>query len=159
MGFFDDYTSGITTYPDENVVIEIVDVEVNGGRALNTNDEATFRVQVTNNGPVTLTQVVVKIEGLNGTKVRQNGAASPYEQTFLTTSGQVQQIPDATHNSTVVSTGSSFGFKAPGRNLPPSDLVKITFEDWKPDFEHIHTTHTTPRAALTAVYRDNVLRS
>ncbi len=159
MGFIDDYTTGINTYPDENVVIEIVDVDVNGGGALNTNDEGSFRVQVTNNGPLTLTDVVLKVEGLNGTKVKQNGAGSSYEQVFLTSSGVVEQLPAVTHNNTVVSTGSAFGFKAPARNMPVSDLIKITFEDWKPDFEHIHTSHTNERPTVTAVYRDNVLRS
>jgi hypothetical protein len=50
---FDDMTTAIETYPNGHVEIEIVDVEV-PGNVLNIEEEARFRVKVTNRGPLHL---------------------------------------------------------------------------------------------------------
>jgi len=60
--YFDTYTTAIETYPDDNVELHIVDLTFQGS-VLTANETATFNVKVTNNGPVTLQDVRLKIEG------------------------------------------------------------------------------------------------
>jgi hypothetical protein len=95
------------------------------------------------------------VKGLNGTLVRQNGAAAVFGSEFVTEAGQ---IPDVHHHESKQISSSPLKFKAPGP-LPLSDLVEITFEDWRPDFEHINTVHTKATTKVSATYSDKVLRS
>jgi hypothetical protein len=69
MSVIDDLTTAVETYPKSNVQIQIEDVEFPGD-VLNVDEEGSFKVRVTNNGPLNLTDVTVKLKGLNGAQVR-----------------------------------------------------------------------------------------
>jgi hypothetical protein len=56
--------------------------------ALNATETATFRVQVSNTGPLELTNLTLRIKGLNGASVANNGAAAPVVSDFVT-----QELP------------------------------------------------------------------
>ena len=47
MGFFDDFTNALETYPETGVQLEIVEVSFPDS-VLNVEETATFRVKVTN---------------------------------------------------------------------------------------------------------------
>ena len=83
MGFFDDFTNALETYPETGVQLEIVAVSFPDS-VLNVEETATFRVKVTNTGPLNLTDVSLRIKGLNGATVANNGAASPFVSEFVT---------------------------------------------------------------------------
>ena len=153
MPFFDDYTNAIESYPESYVQLEIVNITVPGS-ALNQGETGSFDVKVTNSGPLRMNDLTVRIRGLNGTLVADAGAAAPYVSEFVTSAGQFPQVP--AHNSDGVTNIGGFRFKAPASAQPPQDLVEVTFEDWKPDFEHIHLSHTRAADAVKAVHNDRV---
>jgi Aminotransferase class-V len=68
MSVIDDLTAAVETYPKSNVHIHIEDPQF-PGEVLNVDEEGTFKVRVTNNGPLNLTDVSVKITGLNSVQV------------------------------------------------------------------------------------------
>lgn len=139
MSFFDEMTQAVADYPVDNVDIEIVNV-VTPGNAVNVNEVSTFRVKVTNRGPLVLTGVTLRIRGQNGATVQNGGAASPFVDEFVT-----QALPtiDA-HGGSQLSVGSNMQFKAPGRAQASKNLVKATLEDWNPLLDHILNGHSDP---------------
>jgi hypothetical protein len=61
MSVIDDLTAAVETYPKSNVQIQIEDPQF-PGEVLNVDEEGTFKFRVTNNGPLNLTDVSVKIK-------------------------------------------------------------------------------------------------
>ena len=131
-GFFirRDEQHAVGTYPATFVDLEIVDVVTPG--ALNTGDKPSFRVKVTNRGALELTGVTLKIKGLNGATVKQNGAAAPFVPEFVTATSQLATVgghaPLGTGSSQTTN-GSPFSFQAPGSAQPSRNLVQVTLED------------------------------
>ena len=140
MAFFDDMTTALETYPVDNVTIEIVDV-VFAGSAINVGEEGTFKVRVNNNGPLEMTDVILKISSQNGARVRNNGgAAPPFASEFITS---LTQIPTITgHDGSVTSTGGGFKFKAPAGAQGAKVLIKATIEGWNANLNHILNSHS-----------------
>lgn len=153
MGFFDDYADAIETYPDTEVTIEIVDVTVPGD-ALNVNELGSFRIQITNNGVLAMDDVVFKVRGLAGTRVKQNGAAAPLVEEFVTGVGQVERV--RARGGVATTNGSPLGFEAPGSPRAAQDLIEVTLEGWNPSEDNLLTAHSRGSAAVRAVYRDRV---
>src|SRR5262245_31842719 len=112
---FDDMTAAVEGYPAASVDLEIVDV-VFPGDVINVNERPTFRVKVTNRGALEMTGVTLRIKGLNGATVKQNGAAAPYVAEFVTTTSQLATV--AGHGGVQTTNGSPFGFTAPGSPQP-----------------------------------------
>ena len=73
MAFFDEMTAALETYPVTEVLLEIVDV-VFPENVLNVGEEATFKVKVTNTGPLNLTGVTLRIKGQHGATLKNPGA-------------------------------------------------------------------------------------
>src|SRR5262245_21837877 len=71
--FFNGFRDAMHDYPEQFVVLEIVEVAF-PDTVLNTGEEGTFRVRLTNNGLLDMTDVTLKIRGLNGTLVKSGGA-------------------------------------------------------------------------------------
>jgi hypothetical protein len=139
MAFFDDMTAALETYPVTDVDLEIVDV-VTPGDVLNVSEVSTFRVQVTNRGPLNLTGVTVRIRGQNGATVANNGAIAPFVTEFVT-----QELPaiDA-HGGSQLTVGSPLKFKAPSGAQASKTLVKATLEAWNANTDHIFNGHSDP---------------
>ena len=149
-----DIDTAIRTYPETNMALEIIELDIPGTQ-LNTTDTATFRVRVTNTGPLVVTGVTLKVQGQNGATVANNGAAAPFVSEFVT-----QELPTiGAHGGTAITVGSPLKFKAPGRPQSARDLVKVTLQDWRTDFQHLFDAHTGPVAAVEATYNDDVIAS
>ena len=69
MPIFEQILTELETYPQDYLVLEIVDVGI-PGEVLNVNDIAPFKIRVTNNGPLHLTNVTLRVSGQNGAVVR-----------------------------------------------------------------------------------------
>lgn len=152
MAYFDDMNAAIETYPETDVTIEIVDV-VFPGSALNAGEIGTFRVKVTNTGPLHLDGVTLRIKGLNGATVADNGAIAPFVSEFVT-----QELPRINaHGGSQLTVGSSLKFKAPARAQASRDLVKASLEDWDANLDHILLAHSDPVASVNDTYAVQVV--
>ena len=142
---FEEMSNAVATYPATFVDLEIVDVVTPG--ALNAGDRPSFRVKITNRGALELTGVTLKIKGLNGATVKQNGAAAPFVPEFVTVPSQLATVgahaPRGTDSSQTTN-GSPFSFEAPGSAQPSRNLVQVTLEDWNPTLNHILIGHSDP---------------
>lgn len=155
MAFFDDMTAAVETYPETYVDLEIVEVDT-PGNALNEGERATFRVKVTNRGPLVLTGVTLQVSGMHGATVKNNGAAAPFVSSFIT--GELPTI-DA-HGGSQLTTGSPLTFQAPAGAQALQTLVKATLEAWDVNLDHILNGHSDPhRDAPKGTYSDAVLAS
>jgi uncharacterized membrane protein len=152
MAFFDDMTAALATYPETDVDLQIVDV-VTPGDVLNVGETATFRVQVTNRGPLNLTGVTLRIKGLNGATVANNGILSPFVSEFVT-----QELPpiDA-HGGSQLTVGSPLKFKAPAGAQASKTLVRATLEAWNANTDHIFNGHSDPLDSPRGVHAAEVV--
>jgi len=139
---FEDMTAAVEAYPAASVDLEIVDV-VFPGSVINVNERPSFRVKVTNRGPLEMTGVTLRIKGVNGATVKQNGAASPFVSEFVTTTSQLATI--GAHGGSQTTNGSPFSFAAPGSPQPNHPLVQVTLEDHNFTLNHILNGHSDPR--------------
>lgn len=142
MALFDDMTNEVATYPVNNVTLEIVDVTFPGS-VLNTREEGTFRVKVSNKGPLNLNNVKVRITGKNGATVAGNGAVTTFVSELVT-------LPMATIGGHV-GTGivpddptRPLKFKAPQDEQGRKTLLAATIDAWDADFDHMLVDHSDP---------------
>jgi hypothetical protein len=154
MGVIEDLDAQIATYPETYVLLDIVEVD-SPGEAINVDEEGSFRVQVTNNGPVNLTDVTVKVKGLNGVLVKTGGAPDlEYRDEFEI------GIPDILGDGgSQVTEGSKLGFKAPSQPLDSQPLFKATLQLWNGNLDRILNAHTRPLDTVKATYEDEVVQS
>ncbi|MBC7995966.1 MAG: hypothetical protein H7Z15_22285 [Rhizobacter sp.] len=139
MAYFDDMTAALAAYPLTDVQLEIVDVTF-PGTALNTGETGSFRVKVTNTGPLNLTGVTVRVSGQNGATVANNSVIAPFVSDFIT-----QELPTiSAHGGSQLSVGSPLKFKAPTGAQASKTLVKATLEAWDANFDHILLGHSDP---------------
>ncbi len=149
MSVIDDLTAAVEAYPKSNVQIQIEDVQF-PGEVLNVDEEGTFKVRVTNNGPLNLTDVTVKIKGLNGALVRVGPPLIGY-----TEESQANIHDVAGDGGSVLS--PEFFFKAPDKPSETSeDLFKATLHDWNANLNRILNDHTDPVGAVKDVYTHEV---
>jgi hypothetical protein len=144
VAFFDDMLVALEAYPETYVTLEIIDVVIEEGEdVVNVNDEATFKVKLTNSGPLNLTDVTVRIDGVHGATVKKEGAAAQFEEDF---------VYDLTPRPTINGDGGelilpptqSFHFKAPAEEQDEKTLVKATLERWDGDLSRIMINHSEP---------------
>jgi hypothetical protein len=136
MGIFDEMVTEVEAYPETHVVLEIVDVSFTED-VLNQGEVGDFKVRVTNNGALDLTDVTLKVEGRNGATVR-DGLAADFAPDFI--SGELPTI-DA-HGGFQETTFASF--LAPDREQESKTLVKATLQRWNANTNHIFTDHSDP---------------
>jgi hypothetical protein len=153
MGFFDDMTAAVAVYPVDDVLIEIVDVDF-PDQVLNVNEEATFKVKITNTGPLDLTDVTLRVKGQHGARLKvpvifnpnlpvaKRAAAPAALSQFV---DEVVSDPLGTiagHGGT--QTSQTFTLKAPGASQVSQTLIKATLEGWNARFDHILNGHSDP---------------
>jgi hypothetical protein len=137
---FEEMKDAVEAYPASFVDLEIIDVVTPG--ALNVGDRPSFRVKVTNRGALELTNVTLRIKGLNGATVKQNGAAAPFVPEFVTTTSQLATV--SAHGQSQTTNGSPFSFQAPGVAQPSRNLVQVTLEGHNFTLNHILNGHSDP---------------
>jgi len=152
MSIFEDMTTELASYPVTNVQLEFVEVIV-PGTALNTNEFGTFRVKVTNTGPLVLTGVTVKVRGQNGAKVASNGMAGTFGAEVVT-----QELPAiGAHGGSQITVGGPLRFQAPAATQPSRTLLKATLESWDANLDHILNGHSDPLDPPRGVFSAEVV--
>ena len=158
MGVLDDISAAVATYPREYLTVEIVEVEPPGG-LIHEDEEVPFRIQVANDGPLDANQVSLLVEGLNGTKVKSNGAAATYGNSFTISGAFFGNVPGHSNGPNdpgpVVTTGNPFKFKQ-GSDAPARDLVRVSVAGWSSSFDHTFNNHTVADPEAKDVYNDVV---
>lgn len=174
MAFFDDMTTALQDYPASNVVIEIIDVVLSSGNVLNTTEQATFKVKVSNNGPLNLTGVTLRIKGVNGAKLKSNGIAvppvvvlpavrapapsigarAPAPPLGLFVDELVSKVLPTIGGHVGSQTTETFTMKAPPDATvgPAENLVKASLEAWDAELAHILVGHSDPQGAVNGFY-------
>ena len=156
MTIIDDLVRAIEAYPHESITLEIVAVDPPGD-AINTGEAVSFRIEAANSGPLDVNDLIVFVEGLNGTEVRQNGAAAQFVSSFTTAVGQFPRVPAHQGNAPVLSTGSPFQFEAPNNPKPAgTQLVRVSVAGWNTDLAHPLVSHSDGDATANAVYSSEV---
>jgi hypothetical protein len=163
---FDEFTTAVATYPETNVAIGIVEVAFTSGNALNISEDATFKVKVTNNGPLDLTDVTVRVKALNGAKLKAPLTPAPNPtpvpvartQAAATVIGLVDDLVSEAiplvrgHGGT--GTTEIFTFKAPANdsNGNTRNLVKASLEGWNGSLNHMLLGHSDPLESVNGIY-------
>jgi hypothetical protein len=158
MGLLDDISNAVKTYPREYLIVEIVQVEPPGG-LIHEDEDVPFRIQVANDGPLDANQVSLLVEGLNGTKVKSNGAAAQYGDSFTISGSYFGDVPAHSNGPNdpgpVVSKGNPFMFKQ-GSDAPARDLVRVSVKGWSSSFDHMFNNHTQADTEAQDVYNAQV---
>jgi hypothetical protein len=153
MPYFDEMATALAEYPVTDVTLEVVEVVVPGA-ALNVNEVASFRVRVSNNGPLNLSNVTVRIKAQNGALVANNGAISPFVSEFVT-----QALPTIGNKSSQLTVGSPLKVKAPPGAQASKTLVKATLEGWDADLNNILNGRSDPLDNPSGTYAAAVVIS
>lgn len=157
MGFFNDMKKAVETYPTEFIELDIIDLSFPGS-VLNQGEEGSFKVQVTNRGALNLTDVTVKVKGVNGAQVKTGGAADTnYRSEFVTGKSQLEKLN--AHGDSEVIGGSPMKFKAPGSPQPAGNLLEVTIQDWDGNLDHIMLAHSDPVDSPKATFNSQVVGS
>jgi hypothetical protein len=171
VAFFDDMTNAVAVYPVDNVLLEIVDV-VFTGDVFNVSEELSFKVKVTNTGPLNLTDVTLRLKGQHGAKLRRplvvNQPPTPTARASrigatATSTTFVEEFVSAAlpeirgHGGT--QTSGTFTLKAPEEAQASQTLVKATIEGWNGNLNHILIDHSDPLDPPKATYSAEVVGS
>ena len=171
MAFFDDMASAVRTYPETEVTIEIIDV-VTEGDALNVNEQASYKIKVTNDGPLNLAGVTLRVKGLNGTTLKRPlvvdrpGIPAATSKSARIDADPVQfvgefvttPLPQINGHGGSAST-AAFTLKAPAStsNGAAKNLVKATLEAWDANLDHILIGHSDPLDTVKGIYSAEVV--
>ena len=169
---FDEFTTAVATYPETNVGIDVIDVAFSSGTALNVNEEATFKVKITNNGPLDLTDVTVRIKGINGAKLKGSLVSNPNPNLNPPTiaspsrAATVGPYVDEIVSTSIALVGGHggskvtevFTFKAPANdsNGSAKTLVKASLDGWNGSLNHILIGHSDPLESVNGTYQSVV---
>jgi hypothetical protein len=135
----DSLVSDINAYPATHMELEIEEVDFPNSQ-LNVNEIGTFKVRVTNRGPLDVGMLSLTITGLNGTTVAANLPGSQFVPTF----GTLPLPVVGGHGGSVITTGLPFKFKAPSTPRSTQDLVKVTIGQWNGILDHLLDDHSGP---------------
>ena len=159
MGILDDVTNAVITYPRDYLEVEIINVNPPGSE-LNVGEDALFTFQVANNGPLDVKDLTLKVEGLNGTTVKANGAAAQWEPSHTSRVGYFPTVPAHSNGPNdpgpVVAPGIEWHFKPATSSSSVRDLVRVSVAGWTTDFEHMFRNHSQADAEANATYRSTV---
>lgn len=161
MCFFDHYQTSLESYIDDYVTLAIVEVALNTAATdvLVVGEESSFRVQIRNEGPLGMADVIVHIRGSNGTRVKNNSPVSRWQDAFTTELGQFPLVTAHNDHNPTASGGRPFGFLAPSTPQPRRTLVDVIIVDWLPDLDHLHETHSHGSTHITGSHQDAVRAS
>jgi hypothetical protein len=162
----EDLTTAVHDYPVEYLTIEVVDLS-GFGQTINVNDDVQFRIQVTNSGPLTVSDLVLTVSavqdgttGDDNAKVKGNDPTDTFGSSF-TTDVFDDIIAHTADNLAVVSGGAKYTFKPKVKSSgnSPVDLIAITINRWTTTFDHITGSHSDANTDAPVVYSDQVERA
>jgi hypothetical protein len=149
MTVLTDIATAMNRYPLDETTIEIVDVAVQDGIGpeINANEIFKFKVQVTNDGHVNMTDVYVHVNGKNGAHVSFNPDKGFAKDKTLKV-GPLSVNGGGASNST-----SYLYFKAPAGAKPAgTELLETHIFDWSGNFDHYFSNHTNDEDHATVDY-------
>lgn len=158
MGLLSEITAEVENYPRDYLEIEIFEVEWPGD-VIDVNEQVTFRVRVSNSGPLHVDNLELLVEGLNGAaEVKGNNAQAQWEDSFTTSAGWFPRVPahSATDPGPVEMTGGDFYFRATRPAARAKDLIKVSVFGWSSSFDHVFGGHTRADAEAVDVYTSTV---
>jgi hypothetical protein len=163
MAFFDDMASAIRTYPDTNVVLDILDFDPISGDSLNESEEATFKVRITNSGLLDMTSVSVRVKGENDATIKRPLTLPGPIPTARAAAVDPEPVPLPTYVSELVSksiakiaanggtaTTEVFTLKAPAddTNAVSVNLLTVTLEGWNADLGFLLVSKSVARTQV-----------
>ena len=152
--------TAIATYPETNVQLELVEVELDDNeQTLNVSEGGRYRVQITNNGDMNLADVTLKIKGLNGAQVK-TGSAADFEYRDELISAPIEKVNGDGGSELVPPWGQSkYVFKAPSSDSDGEvlNLFKVTLEGWNLTWDRVLNAHTDPLATVNVTYANEVV--
>jgi hypothetical protein len=149
MIVIDDLVAAANEYPTTSVVLEIVDVTF-PGTAINSLEEGTFRVKVTNRGPLEIDNLRLTISGENGIQIKGNSVIATYGRTL----DLHMRAPVPPHSTVDANTGPDFGFKAPSSSWSDQKvLIKATLDEFDVSVESMLSDLKGPSPALKWTYQ------
>ncbi len=156
MGLLSEITTEIENYPHEYLNIEIFDVEWPDD-VINVGEQVTFRVRVSNSGPLHVDNLELLVEGLDErAEARSNNAPAQWGPSFTTNAGWFPRVPAHSAGGPVEMTGGDFSFRALAPAARPKDLIKVSVFGWSSSFDHFFGGHTRADADADVVYRSTV---
>jgi hypothetical protein len=161
----EDLVQAVEDYPHSYLTIEVIDVVPKKGTSINVNEAVAFGIQVTNSGPLDVTDLVLTVSpGSNiagqpiGTVQNQGKTDSFTSDGFDTDPSLFRSLPGHKPNDPVVSGGDPFHLKI-DRVVTSSNqaLVAVSVKDWKTSFDHITgLSHTKADSLASGYYRGTV---
>jgi hypothetical protein len=133
------------------VQLEIVEVTFPGD-VIDVTEEGTFKVKVTNTGPLKLTDVNIKVKGLNGTTVKHGGAAAQFGSEFVT--GLNDNVN--AHGGSSLTQGGALHFRAPSSPHASQPLIEATLDEWRGSLAHMLDAHSRPLDTVKATFAAQV---
>jgi len=149
MTVLTDIATAMSRYPLDETTIAIVGVVVQDGIGpeINANEIFRFKVQVTNNGHVNMTDVFVHVNGKNGAHVSFHSDKGFAKDKTLKV-GPFDVNAGGASNTTGV-----LYFKAPpGAKPAGTELLEAHIFDWNGNFDHYFTSHTNDEDHATVDY-------
>jgi hypothetical protein len=151
-----DLLAAVETYPQTYLTVEIYQVQVDDGSAINEDDELTFRVHVHNAGPLNvdnLTLLVEAQEGSTGVKLHGGKAFNP-----SLTSAVFPQVPGHQKDGDFIDTPDDhYHLKVGKATSTKVDLVKVSIDAWDANPDHIFIAHSDPVPSADDIYSHKIL--
>lgn len=165
MAFFEDMSSAIRSYPDDNVVIEIVDLDPGSDGSLNTGEQVEFSVRITNNGVLDMTGVTLRLVTDRGATLRRppdvplQGGRAARVVTATWVEELVSQQIAAVPAQGGTATSETFTLKAPTYVIGlPSwlNLLTVSLDGWDAGLGFLLNTRSVARAAVNDTFAIHV---
>jgi hypothetical protein len=147
MTVLNDIANAMDSYPTTETLISIVDVALESGTAgaININEVWKFKVSVANTGHLNMTDVILHVNGTNGTTISTKPTSGFTKNTL--------KADPLTVNAGGSSKTGYFYFTAPSTQQPPNTpLLESHLFDWKANFDHFFTNHTPDEDHAPAGY-------
>lgn len=156
MAFLDDFRDAVSGYPAASVTVEIVDrapVTPPTGTQVNVNDIWSFQVKVRNRGPLNMTGVSLRINGLNGATVSTTNVPASF-------GGSIASFGNMTINAHGTQDTVHLFLKAPNATRPAgTELVSAQIAGFDVNLNHLLIDHSAFSATPRGVYSDQVFPS
>jgi Domain of unknown function DUF11 len=145
--------SAVVAYPATDVELELVDLDTDGPD-VNVGEQVSFRVKVTNRGPLTMKDVRLKAVAKNGAEVKSGGAAEQFGPEAVS-ANLIESIDG--HGGSEDSS-ALFIIEAPNRSKPDDTvLVEVTVDSWIASFDHTLVSHSRASDTPMVTFASTVL--